>query len=182
MRGAGATVPVALLVYAGCRWLDGRDGVHGPGLWWNLGHVGFLVSWIAFAAVAVGMAARLRGTPRAALWGTGAATATVAGIAAFTWVTLTDLFPAWPELASPLRAIGPLLFLAGLVVLLGLTARSQHRRGWYAFPLLALAATVIVSADLDLLPVSAVLFGAALAPTLVRQGARPQVVAAAGPS
>ncbi|TNC47364.1 hypothetical protein [Mumia zhuanghuii] len=155
-------VPVALLVYAACRWLDGRDHHHGPGLWWTVGHLAFLASWVAFAALTVGMVTALRRTPRVVAWGTGAAT--LAGIGAFTWVTLTDLFPSWPDLPEVLRMVGPLLFLVGLMALLGMTARSQQMRWWPVFPLLALAATVVVSANLDLLPVSAVLFGAALVP------------------
>jgi hypothetical protein len=162
-RTASWTVPAALLAYAGCRWLDGRDGSHGPGFWWDLGHVAFLNSWLAFAALAVAMAlrpSRLRPGVARAL-----AVATVAGTAAFGWVTLTDLFQTWPELPDPLRAIGPLLFLAGLATLLGATAQAQHQRNWLLYPALALAAVVCVSATLALLPLTAVLFVPALAPT-----------------
>lgn len=159
-RVAGTTVPVALLLYAGCRWLDGRDHHHAPGLWWNLGHAAFLASWVGFAILALAMAGSSRPSVRAR----GAGLATLAGIGAFTWVTLTDLFPGLPDLPDPLRLVGPLLFLGGLVTLLAVTARAQQHRRWWAFPLLALAATLTVSANLDLLPVAAVLFGAALLP------------------
>ncbi|GAA4083871.1 hypothetical protein ACFFOS_15885 [Nocardioides kongjuensis] len=169
-RVAGAAVPAALLVYAGSRWLDGRDLQHGPGLWWNLGHSAFLVSWVAFAVLAVATATAPVRPRRVAR---GAGVATLAGIGAFTWVSLADLFPGWPELPDPLRVTGPLLFLGGLVVLLAVTARARGRGPWLAFPLLALAAAVVVSADLDLLAVSAVLFGVALVPAWHGLGQQP---------
>lgn len=172
-RVAGTTVPVALLLYAACRWLDGRDHHHGPGLWWDLGHAAFLMSWLGFAVLAVVMAR----TSRPAAPARGAGLATLAGIAAFAWVTLTDLFPGLPDLPDPLRPVGPLLFLGGLVTLLAVTARAQQHRRWWVFPLLALAATLTVSANLDLLPVAAVLFGAALLPA-----AGPRRQSAAGAS
>ncbi|XBB66247.1 hypothetical protein ABFU82_19335 [Nocardioides sp. WV_118_6] len=154
-------VPAALLVYAGCRWLDGRDGNHGPGLWWTIGHLAFLVAWVGFAALTVAMVRSLRATGAAAPV---AGAATLAGIGAFAWVTLTDLAPSWPDLPDPLRAVGPLLFLVGLMSLLALTARRRDSHWWPVFPLLALAATAVVSANLDLLSVAALLFGAALLP------------------
>ena len=164
---AATVVPVALLVYAACRWLDGRDHHHGPGLWWTIGHLAFLASWVAFATLTASLASGLRAR-RVVARGIGAAT--LAGIGAFTWVTLTDLFPSWPDLPDVLRLLGPLLFLVGLMVLLGVTARPRHPHWWPAFPLLLLTATLVVSANLDLLPVSAVLFGAALVPCRRRRG------------
>lgn len=159
MRIAAWVVPVALLGYAGCRWLDGRDGSHGPGLWWDIGHVGFLVCWIAFAVLTVMMAQSLR---RGVYWL--AAAAGLAGVGAFGWVTLTDLFPSLGELPDPLRAAGPLLFLLGITVLLGATAHRNRLRGWGLYPALAVVAVAAVAVDLAYLPITALLFIPALAP------------------
>lgn len=161
MRAASLMVPVALLLYAGCRWLDGRDGSHGPGLWWNLGHAAFLVTWLSFALLAVLMTRQLRGGE---VLYPAVAAACLEGIAAFVWVTVTDIFQNLTELPDPLRNVGPLLFLIGFCVLLGGTARQQHNHPWLLYPALTFAAIVAVAASLALLPVTALLFLAALAP------------------
>lgn len=41
IRTAATASPLLLLVYGVSRFVDGRDGSHGPGLAWNLGHVAF---------------------------------------------------------------------------------------------------------------------------------------------
>lgn len=161
MRMASWVVPVALLVYAICRWLDGRNGSHGPGVWWSVGHVAFLMTWLAFAVLAVLMAVQLSVT-YAAYWAI--AGACLIGIAAFAWVTVTDLFPDVAELPDPLRALGPLLFLIGFCVLLGATARRDEHRRWVLYPVLTVAAVVAVAVNLSLLLVTAALFVPALAP------------------
>lgn len=169
-RAASWIVPAALLLYAGCRWLDGRDGHRGPSFWWDTGHAAFLVSWLAFAVLTIGLAAPLRSASMVGAVAAGAAT--MVGIAAFTWVTLTDIFPSWPELPGTLRTAGPILFLAGLATLLGATARRQGNRRWFVFPLLTLLAVLAVSVNLALLPVTAALFVVALAPSRVEQATR----------
>lgn len=101
--------PLLLLSYGVLRWIDGRDGSHGPGQAWDLGHTAFLLAILAFAALGV----LLR--PRSAL-GTVAAAAVVLGAAAFVWVILGDLSAGIDEavkVPDPLFTLGPLLLQLG---------------------------------------------------------------------
>jgi len=68
-------------------------------------------------------------------------------------------------------AVGPLIFISGFVASLALHARRISMRWWVAPPLLALIALVVAGADLDLLPVTALLLAAALIPVGLRDAA-----------
>jgi hypothetical protein len=162
-RIASWFVPAGLVSYAGCRWLDGRDGHRGLSFWWDIGHGTFLLCWLAFAVLTIGMAGQLR-SGIATVAARVVAAATMTGIVAFAWVTVTDILPSWPEVPGPLRAAGPPLFLAGFAILIGITARGQGNRRWFVFPVLTFLAVLAVSVSLALLPVTAVLFVVALDP------------------
>lgn len=163
LRVVCAAVPLLLLVYAAARWVDGRDGAHGPGVAWNVGHVAFLVAFAGFGVVVVALAratARDGGVRRTVAAVTG--TLGLVGVGLFEWVILGDLVPAVDEmyeLPDVVMAVGPLLFLVGLAVPLGVLAWGRPRRLPLAAPLAIVAALVLIAVDLDLLAVAAVLFG-----------------------
>lgn len=164
VRPLTISIPLLMLVYGVARWFDGRDGDYGPGAAWNIGHVAFLVAFVGFAALTIHFW-RSSSHPRA---GTVIANvASLVGVGLFLWVITTDLVPALDERASlpdPIMAVGPLIFIVGFVTSLAIHARQIGMKWWGVPPLLALAALVVVGANLDLLPVTAVLLGAALIP------------------
>jgi len=161
-------IPLLMLVYGVARLLDGRDGVYGPGLAWNMGHLAFLAAFMGLGALTVHF---WRSNPRAKGGVLAAYVAALVGVALFVWVIVIDLVPSLDERASlpdPIMAVGPLIFISGFVASLTLHARRVGIRWWAAPPLLALAAMVAVGADLDLLPVTALLLAAALVPVGLR--------------
>jgi hypothetical protein len=150
--------PLLLLCYGVLRWIDGRDGSHGPGLAWDLGHTAFLLAILAFAAMGV----LLR--PRSSL-GIVAAGAVVLGAAAFVWVILGDLFAGIDEavkVPTPVFALGPPLFQLGLLTLLVLRVVARRIPAWS--PVLVLLGFVSIAVTLDLLPLGALLILAGLLP------------------
>jgi hypothetical protein len=162
-RHATMLSPALMLIYAAARWMDGRDGSHGPGPAWTIGHAAFLLAFVGFAAITIDL---WRTRPDWAAANVAAPTA-LAGMPLFAWVIVTDLIPQLDRHAAPLAAVltaGPLLFLGGFVSLLAMNARDRAVRRWILPPLTALGAFLMVSANLDLLPISAVLLLVALRP------------------
>jgi hypothetical protein len=151
------------------RWIDGRDGTYGNGLAWDLGHTAFLVAFLLFGVLAVG----LRSVRPNAL-ATAAVVATLLGVAAFEWVIIGDLFPAFDDavpVPDPVTLAGPLMFQVGLLTLLVRLATTRPRRVPIWTPMLLLVGFVLLAVNLDLLPVAAILILAGLVPlaTLPRQ-------------
>jgi hypothetical protein len=144
--------PLFLLAYGVLRLVDGRDGSHGDGWAWNVGHVFFLIAFLMFAALAW----RLRAVSVIA------AAAALAGSAAFVWVIFGDLFDDLPGLPDPLMIAGPLLFQLGVLALLTVLAVRRLVPAWS--PVLVLVGFVLFMVDLDLLPLGALLLLAGLAP------------------
>jgi hypothetical protein len=142
--------PTLVIAYGVLRLVDGRDGSHGPGLAWDVGHTAFLLSILAFA----GLAWLLRDLAGPSRLTTAAAWATTLGAAAFEWVILGDLFEAVDEIAVPdlVFLLGPLLFQGGLLCLLVVLAR-QHRV-LAVSPVIVVAGFVLIAVDLDLLPLA----------------------------
>lgn len=177
VRTAAVGAPVLLLLYGILRIIDGLDGDHGPGWAWDLGHALFLVAFVLFAGLVVGLR-RLLGSAGAAgsstTPGTGlrvllhvATAAGLVGVAAFLWVILGDLFPRLGDVAplpDPVLAVGPLLFQFGLLTLLVRAAVGRPRLipGWG--PPLVLLGFVSIAVNLDLLPIGAALILAGLLP------------------
>lgn len=171
-------VPALLMVYAVARWIDGRDGTHGPGSAWNVGHVAFLFAFLGFGLLSLAFRRRTQ-APRVAV--NAAAAASLIGVVLFVWVIVTDLVPELDERASlpeAIMAAGPLLFIIGFVTLLALHARSLKVSRWALAPLAALVALFLVGANLDLLPVTSVLLLVALWPVGARAAESPVAVAA----
>ncbi|MBQ0906896.1 hypothetical protein [Micromonospora sp. U21] len=177
VRTAAVGAPMLVLLYGVLRIIDGLDGDHGSGWAWNLGHALFLVAFVLFAGLVVGLrrllasagAAGSSTTPRTGLRVLldVATAAGLVGVAAFLWVILGDLFPRLADAAplpDPAMAAGPLLFQFGLLTLLVRAAvgRPQLLPGWG--PPLVLLGFVPIAVNLDLLPIGAALILSGLLP------------------
>jgi hypothetical protein len=169
-RAVALSAPLLMATYGVLRFLDGLDGGHGPGLFWNLGHVALLLAVLGFGVLGVHLASSAsRRHPTVA----GVAlVATLVGVALFSWVTLTDLSErlddAW-DMPDVLMAVGPLAFALGLVTLLAL----HVGRGVPAWsPAAFLLANVAIGVDLDLLLPAALVMLAAVYPLARRPLAR----------
>ncbi|MEV0660511.1 hypothetical protein ACIBI3_00435 [Actinomadura luteofluorescens] len=179
--------PALMLAYGVVRLIDGRDGRHGPGPAWTVGHLLFLGSLLLYGAVIAGLWRRLPvaegGRARRITAGALAAVAAV-GLVTFIRVAIIDIVvglraadaaeksaladryadvPA--VLPQALYEIGPVLFMLGLTALLVQHAVVGPRR-WAAAgsPVLLVLAFVGITANLDLLPVGAALIWLALFP------------------
>ncbi len=176
VRFSALAAPVLLMSYGLLRLVDGLDGVHGPGLAWNLGHALFLVGFVLLGVLTVGM--RRLVPPVAAPTRIVASLATVAGlvgVACFLWVILGDLFARFHD-AAPLPAVlevvGPLSFQLGVLTLLVILATARPRLVPLWGPLLVLLGFGLFAVNLDLIPVGALLVLAGLAPLGARTPTR----------
>jgi hypothetical protein len=170
MRPLAIVAPLLMLVYGVLRWIDGRDGVRKNGAAWDVGHVCFLVAMVLFAVMAVLLANRaVRGRRLAVV----AAAAAVLGAGCFIWVIIGDLFDEFPNLLPALNVSGPIIFVLGMIVLLGLEVAAGRVPVWS--PLLMFAGNVAVSVNLDLLPLGALLVLAATAPLARSATGTPQL-------
>ncbi|MDV9190433.1 hypothetical protein R6L23_19810 [Streptomyces sp. SR27] len=160
--------PLLVGLYGLLRLVDGLDGEHGPGLAWNLGHALFLVGFVLFGVVTVGLRRLVPVTTgRGRLLANTATAAGLFGAACFLWVILGDLFAdldGAAPLPEPLESVGPLAFQLGLLTLLVMLVAAEPRLLPAWSPLLVLLGFVLFAADLDLLPIGALLLMAGLAP------------------
>ncbi|MDX2826529.1 hypothetical protein PV416_37045 [Streptomyces ipomoeae] len=168
MRVCALAAPILLLLYGVLRWVDGLDGAHGPGLAWNVGHTLFLIAFVLFGLLTIGLR-QLHpvGTARGRLVVNSATAAGLFGVGCFLWVILTDLFADLDEAAplpEPLEMIGPLAFQIGMLTLLALLVAGRPRRLPLWSPLSVFAGFLLIAVDLDLLPVASPLVLAGLAP------------------
>jgi hypothetical protein len=177
--------PVLLFLYGLLRQIDGLDGDHGPGLAWDVGHTLFLVGFVLFGVLIVGLRRLVDAkTPRTRIVADAATVSGLIGVGCFLWVILGDLFPDLDEAAplpEPLELVGPLAFQLGLLgSLILLVVRAPRRLRWWS-PVLVLAGFVMFAADLDLLSFGALLLLGGLAPLalpVVRSDTRERVSAA----
>jgi len=186
MKRIGITAGLLFVAYGIVRLVDGANGDHGPGLSWTSGHLLFLLGMLLFGAVLI--LARAAVTRRRAL-ATVATVLGLIGVAAFVRVILVDLivgfragnhaamsvvrgdYDRWPGNLGTypaLQVLGPILFLAGLLTLAVLLT-LEHRLTAWAPPLLILG-FVLISANLDLMPVGGALLGCAFSTPRYRPG------------
>ncbi|MFC6017264.1 hypothetical protein ACFP2T_13735 [Plantactinospora solaniradicis] len=183
--------PALLLGYGLVRLLDGLDGSHGPGIAWTIGHLLFLAALVLFGVVMVGLtrvASRLR------LARTVALVAGLIGLIAFVRVVVVDLivgiqatdragmnrlyqryedFPGLPGgFTGVLDEFGAMLFPLGLLALAVLAATVRPRRLPWWSPVLAAVGFVLITVDLDLLPLGGAALLIALLP-MTRQRPAP---------
>ncbi|WP_035794116.1 hypothetical protein [Kitasatospora mediocidica] len=169
--------PALLGTYGVVRLLDGH---HGPGPGWTAGHLALLGSLLFFGVLFHGLyrTAAARG-PVAARIAFGAA---LVGLGATLGQTAIDLYvglravdaadkdrlfeqiQSHPGVLPAFYTVLPLFFYLGLLGLLGILAVRRLIPFWS--PLTALAATVLMAASLDLMPVGAVLLALTTAPLL----------------
>lgn len=168
VRIAAVAAPVLLLLYGMLRLVDGLDGSYGPGIAWDMGHTLFFVAFLFFGILLLGLGMfSAVATVRARLLAYPAMVAGLFGVACFLWVILGDLFPGLGDTAplpEPLEMIGPLLFQLGLLTLLIMMVAARPRRLAAWSPPLVFVGFLLIAANLDLLPVGALLVLAGLAP------------------
>ncbi|MEU9844354.1 hypothetical protein AB0C69_34650 [Actinomadura sp. NPDC048032] len=179
--------PALMLAYGAVRLIDGRDGQHGPGPAWTVGHLLFLGSLLLYGAVIAGLWRRMPVAEggRARRVTAGALTAMAAvGLVTFVRVAIIDIVVGLRAADSAEKSalsdryadvpavlpqafyeIGPVLFMLGLTALLVQHAVVGPRRASVAAsPVLVVLAFVVITVDLDLLPAGAALIWLALFP------------------
>ncbi|MFC6883565.1 MULTISPECIES: hypothetical protein [Actinomadura] len=172
--------PALMLAYGAVRFIDGRDGQHGPGPAWTVGHLLFLGSLLLYGGVIAGLYGRIRaaagGTARRAAAGVLAAVAAF-GLVLFVRVAIVDIVVGLKAadaaeksvladryadvpavLPQALYEIGPVFFMLGLLALLiQFAVITPGRKAAAALsPVLAAVGFVAITANLDLLPAGAV--------------------------
>lgn len=164
-RSVAFAAPALLALYGVARYADGLDGDHGPGLFWNVGHVAFLLAVAGFTVLAVQLARDgLRRPGRPLGWVCAIAlTTTAVGAALMCWIILTDLGVPVADVPGAVVTGAPIAFGVGLVALLA----TQVGRGiplWS--PLAILAGNVALGIDLALLTPAGLVMLAALWPLI----------------
>jgi len=146
MRPTTIAAPLLMLGYGIARWIDGFDGARHNGPAWPVGHTMFFLAMVLFAVQAVALAGR---SMSALAWP--ALAATLVGVFCFLWVITQDLFSGFTaDLPGVLNAVGPPLFVVGLVTLLTLQVVARRLPFWS--PIAFLVGYLAISVDLDLLP------------------------------
>ncbi|MFI7540818.1 hypothetical protein [Actinoplanes sp. NPDC049599] len=165
VRFCAFAAPALMLVYALLRVVDGLDGDRHNGPAWDLGHLAFFVAIALFAVLALALRALDRPATARRVLVDAATAAVLAGAACFLWVITGDLSAGFHE-AAPLPAalelIGPLLFQAGLLILLVRLVLAGRLPAWS--PIVVLLGFAAIGINLDLLPLGSVLVLAALLP------------------
>ncbi|MFI0357789.1 hypothetical protein [Actinomadura sp. 9N407] len=178
--------PALMLAYGVVRLVDGRDGQHGPGPAWTVGHLLFLASLLLYGGVIAGLYGRVRatagGTARRVAAGVTAAVAAF-GLVTFVRVAIIDIVvglqaadPAEKSMLADRYAdlpavlpqavyeIGPMFFMIGLLALLvQFAVVTPGRKAVAALsPALVALGFAGITLDLDLLPAGAALIWLAL--------------------
>lgn len=168
--------PVLVLVYSLVRLLDGLDGSFGPGLAWTVGHLAFLAALALFVPLVLELARRARHRRTAV----GLAAFGLLGVAAGAVQFGIDLVVGFlsadrpemgayfdriqqvPGILPAVYTVGPTFFYVGLVALVAMQAIAG-RIGWWSPALVTIGIGAVVASK-DLLPLSALLNLAGLAP------------------
>lgn len=168
IRFSALAAPLLLFLYGVFRLIDGLDGDHGPGFAWNVGHTLFFGAFVLLGVLLVGLRTLV---PAKTGWTrVVASVATIAGLfgaGCFLWVIAGDLsadFHDAAPLPETLELVGPLAFQLGMLTLLVMLATVRPRRLTIWSPVLILAGFALVGANLDLIPLGALVVLAGLAP------------------
>ncbi|MFD5420492.1 hypothetical protein ACFWJT_21015 [Streptomyces sp. NPDC127069] len=178
VRGAFVAAPVCLLVYGVVRLADPD---HGPGPAWTFGHLALAAGVGLFGVVFLGLRRLAAPTGRAGRVGAGVATGLgLAGAAAAFAQAVIDLvvglrsadragmdrlfeeIQSRPGVEPAVYSVGPLLFYVGLLWIVTQLAAGRRTGVWR--PAAVLLGTAVMGVSLDLIPLGALLFCAALSP------------------
>lgn len=177
VRFSALAGPVLLMLYGVLRLIDGLDGGHGPGPAWNLGHALFFIAFVLLGVLTAGMWQLVPTVTVVKRIVAGVAMLLgLFGAGCFLWVILGDLFAGFRDAAplpDVLEMIGPLLFQIGVLTLLVMLATTRPRRLPVWSPPLVLVGFLVFAANLDLIPIGAVLVLAGLAPLAKARRAGP---------
>ncbi|MFE5805790.1 hypothetical protein [Streptomyces sp. NPDC056491] len=187
-RAAFVTAPLCMLVYGLIRL---SDPDHGPGAAWTAGHIALLAGVLQFALILPALH-RMTGPARGA-GRLGAAAATLLGLAGMLALTaqavidlvvgfraadrpemsrLFDEIQSHPGVLPAVYTVGPVLFYVGLLWLLVHLSVQRRVSPWR--PVMVLLGTATTAVSLDLLPLGALFFTAALLPRSLPLTARPE--------
>ncbi|WP_424213652.1 hypothetical protein ACN20G_17090 [Streptomyces sp. BI20] len=174
--------PLLLTAYGLLRYVDGLDGVRGPGPAWTVGHLAFLagVGFLLWGLVLLGRATgpdRLGAVGRGLAWVGAAAfgvqfgTDVLFGLLSADHAELSARsadFMAIPGVKPAFYLVGPLLFFVGQVLVFA-RAAARGLVGWWV-PALVLLSAVLPMVAKDLIPVGGVLLLLAHLPLMRRVG------------
>ncbi|MFJ7205090.1 hypothetical protein ACIQWR_16295 [Streptomyces sp. NPDC098789] len=189
-RAAFYAGPLCMLVYGVVR-LSAPE--HLPDLSWTVGHLAMTLGVVLFAAVFPGLRRLAEPVAGAARWSARTATALgLIGVLAVTAQGVIDIVvglraadkPAMKELFEQVQSqpgvmpavytVGPMLFYVGLVWLVVQLAATRRIAAWR--PVAVVLAVAAMAVSLDLIPLGAALFCAALSP-LARELTAPATAA-----
>ncbi|MFG2991234.1 hypothetical protein ACGFZK_18445 [Streptomyces sp. NPDC048257] len=177
-RAAFVAAPLCMLAYGTIRL---SDPDHGPGPAWTAGHIALLAGVLQFALILPALH-RLTGPARGA-GRIGAGVATLLGLAGALAVStqaaidlavgfraadrpemarLFEEIQSHPGVLPAVYTVGPVLFYVGLLWLLVHLAVQRRVSPWR--PVMVLLGTATTAVSLDLLPLGALFFTAALLP------------------
>ncbi|MFJ8163668.1 hypothetical protein ACIRBY_22460 [Streptomyces sp. NPDC096136] len=178
VREAFVAGPLCMLAYGGIRLADPG---HGPGPAWTVGHLFLTAGVLLFGAVFLGLRRLVAPAGRAGRVGAWMATGLgLAGVAAVVAQAVIDLAVGFrsadregmnrlfeqvqsrPGVEPVVYSVGPMLFYVGLLWIV--TQLAVRRRTGVWRPVAVLAGTAVMGVSLDLIPLGALLFCAALAP------------------
>ncbi|MFF4581399.1 hypothetical protein ACFY15_23905 [Streptomyces sp. NPDC001373] len=178
VRVAFVAGPLCMLAYGVVRLADPD---HGPGPAWTVGHLFLTAGVLLFGAVFLGLRRLAAPVGPAGRVGAGVATGLgLAGVAAVVAQAVIDLAVGFrsadragmnrlfediqsrPGVEPVVYSVVPVLFYVGLLWIV--TQLAVRRRTGVWRPVAVLAGTVVMAVSLDLIPLGALLFSAALAP------------------
>jgi hypothetical protein len=170
--------PLFMLAYGLIRL---SDPDHGPGLAWSSGHLALIAGVVCFGVTFLSLRRLARPATTVARISTGTATALgLVGTLAVVAQAVIDLVVGFrstdragmnrlfeqiqshPGVQPAVYSVGPLLFYVGMIWLVVELAARRRISPWC--PALVVVGTVTMSVSLELIPVGAVLFGAAFLP------------------
>ncbi|GGM92524.1 hypothetical protein [Streptomyces fuscichromogenes] len=177
-RTAFIAAPLCMLAYGAIRL---SDPDHGPGPAWTSGHVALITGVLLFGVVLPGLlrlseptagAARLSARTATLLGLVGVAAVTVQGVIDVVvgfraddragMNRLYEEVQSHPGVMPAVYTVGPMLFYVGLLWLVVQLAVQGRIAAWR--PVLVTLGIATTAAGLDLIPLSALLFCAALSP------------------
>ena len=171
VRAAVIGAPLFIFLYGTIRLIPiPADGGNNHGLGWSLGHTLFFIAFILLGCLTIVLRQLIAAKTRlAGIIADIAMAAGLCGTAIFIWGILGDIFVR-VHLAAPvpgiLQAVGPLLFIIGVLILLTWCAVARPHTLPFRSPVLVLAGFLMFSLSLNLLSVGAIMLFGGLLPIM----------------